>query len=81
VKRVVDVLDLDDAVNAVFRRADEGCLYGDFQFAIDAQDDHFLRRGVLACYKPAEEVLRAVTDAGLAEVTVRLAPIASIKGD
>jgi len=54
VKRVVDVLDLDDAVNAVFRRADEGCLYGDFQFAIDAQDDHFLRRGVLACYKPAE---------------------------
>jgi tRNA-splicing ligase RtcB len=34
-----------------------------------------------ACYKPAEEVLRAVTEAGLAEVTVRLAPIASIKGD
>ncbi len=53
VRRVVDVLDLDDAVNAVFRRADEGCLYGDFQFAIDAQDEHFLRRGVLACYKPA----------------------------
>lgn len=54
VRRVVDVLDLDDAVNAVFRRADEGCVYGDFQFAIDAQDEHFLRRGVLACYKPAE---------------------------
>jgi tRNA-splicing ligase RtcB len=33
------------------------------------------------CYKPAEEVLRAVTDAGLAEVTTRLKPIASIKGD
>jgi RNA-splicing ligase RtcB len=32
------------------------------------------------CYKPAEEVLRAVTDAGLAEVEVRLSPIASIKG-
>ncbi|NDZ16763.1 hypothetical protein C7T35_38865 [Variovorax sp. WS11] len=54
VRRIVDVLDLDDAVNAVFRRADEGCLYGDFQFAIDAHDDHFLRRGVLACYKPAQ---------------------------
>ncbi|WP_162580363.1 FAD-binding protein [Variovorax sp. PBS-H4] len=54
VRRVVDVLDLDDAVNAVFRRADEGCAYGDFQFAIDSQDHHFLRRGVLACYKPAE---------------------------
>ena len=33
------------------------------------------------CYKPAEEVLRAVTDAGLAEVQVRLSPIASIKGN
>jgi tRNA-splicing ligase RtcB len=33
------------------------------------------------CYKPAEEVIRAVTDAGLAEVTTRLSPIASIKGN
>jgi tRNA-splicing ligase RtcB len=32
------------------------------------------------CYKPAAEVIRAVTDAGLAEVEVRLSPIASIKG-
>ncbi|HLA78633.1 MAG TPA: RtcB family protein [Vicinamibacteria bacterium] len=32
------------------------------------------------CYKPAEEVIRAVTDAGLARVEVRLTPIASIKG-
>jgi FAD/FMN-containing dehydrogenase len=54
VRRMVDVIDLDDAVNAVFRRADEGCLYGDFQFAIDAQDENFLRRGVFACYKPAD---------------------------
>lgn len=34
-----------------------------------------------ACYKPAEEVIRAVTEAGLAEVEVRLSPIASIKGN
>ncbi len=32
------------------------------------------------CYKPAEEVIRAVTEAGLARVEVRLTPIASIKG-
>jgi len=32
------------------------------------------------CYKPAEEGIRAVTDAGLARVEVRLTPIASIKG-
>ncbi|HZA96377.1 MAG TPA: hypothetical protein VE421_09585, partial [Burkholderiaceae bacterium] len=52
-QREVDVIDLDDAMNAVFRRVDEGCLYGDFQFVIDATDDRFLRRGVFACYKPA----------------------------
>jgi tRNA-splicing ligase RtcB len=33
------------------------------------------------CYKPAEAVIRAVTEAGLAEVEVRLSPIASIKGN
>ena len=32
------------------------------------------------CYKPAEEVIRAVVEAGLAEVETRLQPIASIKG-
>ncbi len=53
VKRVVDIIDLDDAMNAVFRRASEGCLFGDFQFVIDNQDESFLRRGVFACYKPS----------------------------
>jgi tRNA-splicing ligase RtcB len=33
------------------------------------------------CYKPAEEVVRAVTEAGLAEVETRLWPLASIKGN
>jgi tRNA-splicing ligase RtcB len=32
------------------------------------------------CYKPVEEVIRAVTEAGLADVEVRLTPLASIKG-
>jgi FAD/FMN-containing dehydrogenase len=53
VKRVVDIIDLDDAMNAVYRRAAEGCLFGDFQFVIDNEDENFLRRGVFACYKPA----------------------------
>ncbi len=34
-----------------------------------------------ACYKPAAEVIRAVTEAGLAAVEDTLRPIASIKGD
>jgi tRNA-splicing ligase RtcB len=33
------------------------------------------------CYKPAEEVIRAVVEADLAEVEVKLSPIASIKGN
>jgi tRNA-splicing ligase RtcB len=33
------------------------------------------------CYKPAEEVVRAVTEAGLAEIETRLTPLASIKGN
>ena len=56
VRRVVDVLDLADAMNAVYRRVDDGCLYGDFQFVIDPQDASFLHRGVFACYKPTSEL-------------------------
>src|SRR5262249_12078029 len=54
-RRLVDVMDLDDAVHTVPRRIQQGCLYGDFQFAIDARDTSFLRRGVLACYQPVDE--------------------------
>lgn len=54
VRRVVDILDLADAMNAVYRRVEDGCLYGDFQFVIDPQDDSFLHRGVFACYKPTQ---------------------------
>ena len=56
VQRVVDIIDLDDAMNAVYRRAGEGCLFGDFQFVIDGKDEGFLRRGVFACYKPVSFV-------------------------
>jgi FAD/FMN-containing dehydrogenase len=49
-RRLVDILDIDDAIPAVRRRAQEGCVYGDFQYAIDPNDSSFLRRGVCACY-------------------------------
>ena len=54
VRRMVDVIDLDDAMNAIYRRVRDGCLYGDFQFVIDPTDDNFLQRGVFACYLPAK---------------------------
>ena len=63
-RRVVNVLDVDEAVPAFYRRLDEGCVYGDFQYAIDPADDDFLRRGVLACYAPAPGDVE-VTEVGL----------------
>jgi FAD/FMN-containing dehydrogenase len=54
-RRLVDILDIDEAIPAVRRRVSEGCLYGDFQYAIDPVDDSFLRRGVCACYKPVSD--------------------------
>ena len=52
VRRLVDILDLEDAQAAIWRRVEQGCVYGDFQFVIDANDPRFLTRGVLACYEP-----------------------------
>ena len=45
----------DDELPAFFReRIAEGFLYGDFQFAVDAESDCFLRHGVFSCYGPVE---------------------------
>jgi FAD/FMN-containing dehydrogenase len=60
-RRVVDIIDVDDAIAAAYRRFEQGCLYGDFQYAIDESDDGFLRRGVMACYKPVPDDVE-VTD-------------------
>lgn len=51
-KRIVNVIDIDDAANAIWRRLDEGCTYGDFQYAIDSSGEEFMNRGVFSCYKP-----------------------------
>lgn len=51
--RIVDVIELEDAGNAIVRRIDEGCIYGDFQYAIDHTEERFMRKGVFACYRPA----------------------------
>ena len=51
--RLVDIIDIDDAIDAVMRRIADGCVYGDFQYAIDPHDESFLRRGVMSCYRPA----------------------------
>jgi FAD/FMN-containing dehydrogenase len=67
-RRLVDIIDLDDAVNAIWRRIEQGCVYGDFQYAIDSSDDSFLRRGVMACYLPvADDVAVNGEEGGLSK--------------
>jgi FAD/FMN-containing dehydrogenase len=53
-RRVVRVVDIEDAVNAAARRIREGFLYGDFQFDIDPQSPDFLTKGVFSGYLPVE---------------------------
>jgi FAD/FMN-containing dehydrogenase len=54
-ERVVEVVTIDE-LNALFKeRIKDGFLYGDFQFAIDAASDDFLRRGVFSCYRPTDQ--------------------------
>jgi FAD/FMN-containing dehydrogenase len=54
-RRVVRVIDIEDAVHAAQRRIDAGFLYGDFQFDIDPASPEFLTKGVFACYHPVPD--------------------------
>jgi FAD/FMN-containing dehydrogenase len=54
-RRVVEVLDVEDLPAAFARRRAEGFAYGDFQYATDPAGDGFLRRGVFSCYQPVDD--------------------------
>lgn len=54
-RRVVRIIDIQDAVNAVQRRIDAGYLYGDFQFDVDPASPEFLTKGVFSCYEPVAD--------------------------
>jgi FAD/FMN-containing dehydrogenase len=53
-RRVVRVIDIEDAISAAARRIEQGFLYGDFQFDIDPQSRDFLTKGVFSCYAPVD---------------------------
>jgi FAD/FMN-containing dehydrogenase len=53
-RRVVRVIDIEDAVNAAARRIRQGFLYGDFQFDIDPKSADFLTKGVFSGYCPVD---------------------------
>ncbi len=54
VRRVVEVRTVDGLMDAFAQRVAAGCLYGDFQFAIDPDADDFLHRGVFSTYEPVD---------------------------
>jgi len=53
-RRVVRVIDIEDAASAIYRRIDAGFTYGDFQFDIDPASPDFLTKGVFSCYQPVD---------------------------
>ncbi len=53
-RRMVRVMDIEEAIQAAERRINEGFLYGDFQFDIDPQSPDFLTKGVFVGYIPVE---------------------------
>ncbi|MFN0132809.1 MAG: FAD-binding oxidoreductase [Phycisphaerales bacterium] len=55
VVRRVRLIDADALVPEFESRLRAGCTFGDFQFAIDATSDEFLRRGVFSCYEPTPD--------------------------
>ncbi len=54
-RRVVEILHVDELMSAFEKRIADGFLYGDFQFSVDGDSDHFLRKGVFSCYQPVGE--------------------------
>lgn len=54
-RRVVRVIDIEDAAHAARRRIDEGFTFGDFQFDIDPASPDFLTKGVFSCYQPVPD--------------------------
>lgn len=55
VRRVVKMVEVPELPGAFAERIRDGFLFGDFQFAIDAQSGDFLNRGILACYEPVPD--------------------------
>ena len=54
-ERIVEVRSVDGLMDAFDRRITDGFVYGDFQYAIDARSDTFMRRGVFSCYRPVDD--------------------------
>ncbi len=53
-RRVVEVIGIDELMPAFESRIADGFLYGDCQFSIDEKSEDFLKQGVFSCYQPVD---------------------------
>jgi FAD/FMN-containing dehydrogenase len=56
-ERLVEITTIDQVIPSLEEHIADGCLFGDFQFAIDETSSDFLNRGVLSCYRPIDPSL------------------------
>jgi len=60
-KRVVQLIDVEEFIPLVSARINEGFMYGDFQFDIDPKSEKFMRRGIYSLYKPVADPPEGIT--------------------
>jgi len=53
-KRLVELVDVDALIPTLEHHIQDGCQYGDFQFAIDPASPDFLQNGILTIYRPVD---------------------------
>ena len=61
-RRMVELIRIDELMPAFESRIAGGFLYGDFQFSIDEKSEGFLKHGVFSCYQPVDTGLPIPTD-------------------
>ena len=54
-RRVVELISVDDLPRKAGERLEDGFTYGDFQYKTDAAADDFMKTGVLSAYQPVHD--------------------------
>lgn len=69
IQRIVEFCHIKDLMPTFERHIAQGCLFGDFQFAIDDASEDFLVKGIVSVYRPVTYAVGLPSDQ--AELSVR----------
>jgi FAD/FMN-containing dehydrogenase len=61
VERIVEVIGVEDLIEAFDKRVSDGSLYGTFLYSANTRSEDFLRKGILVCHRPVDTA-RSVPD-------------------